>query len=107
MSASKNSFPSSDPELWRLPKVKQVTGFKTSWLYHLIAKKQFPKQVRMGPHSRRVAWNAAEVREWVQARIDGRFEQLMQVKRIHAGRKPNEPKKTVGTAAPKWRLFGS
>jgi|ERR1700735_2015380 prophage regulatory protein len=101
MPASEYPFPSSDPEFWRLPKVKQVVGFETSWIYHLIAEKQFPKQVPMGPDSNRVAWVASEVKAWVQARIDeARAERPVHVKRIRAGRKPNEQRKAAPITAP-------
>ena len=51
----------------RLPKVKQLTGFGRSQLYHLIKQGKFPKQIHIGPKS--VAWLDSEVSEWMKERI--------------------------------------
>ena len=51
----------------RLPKVKQLTGFGLSQIYHLIKQGKFPKQIHIGPKS--VAWLDSEVSEWMKERI--------------------------------------
>ena len=51
----------------RLPKVKQLTGFGRSQIYHLIKQGKFPKQIHIGPKS--VAWLDSEVSEWLKERI--------------------------------------
>ena len=51
----------------RLPKVKQLTGFGRSQIYHLIKQAKFPKQIHIGPKS--VAWLDSEVSEWMKERI--------------------------------------
>ena len=51
----------------RLPKVKQLTGFGRSQIYHLIKQGEFPKQIHIGPKS--VAWLDSEVTEWMKERI--------------------------------------
>ena len=51
----------------RLPKVKQLTGFGRSQIYHLIKQGKFPKQIHIGPKS--VAWLDSEVSEWMKERI--------------------------------------
>ena len=51
----------------RLPKVKQLTGFGRSQIYHLIKQGKFPKQIHIGPNS--VAWLDSEVSEWMKERI--------------------------------------
>ena len=51
----------------RLPKVKQLTGFGRSQIYHLIKQGEFPKQIHIGPKS--VAWLDSEVSEWMKERI--------------------------------------
>ena len=51
----------------RLPKVKQLTGFGRSQIYHLIKQGKFPKQIHIGPKS--VAWLDSEVSEWMKQRI--------------------------------------
>ena len=51
----------------RLTKVKQLTGFGRSQIYHLIKQGEFPKQIHIGPKS--VAWLDSEVSEWMKERI--------------------------------------
>ena len=51
----------------RLPKVKQLTGFGRSQIYHLIKQGKFPKQIHIGPKS--VAWLDSEVSAWMKERI--------------------------------------
>ena len=51
----------------RLPKVKQLTGFGRSQIYHLVKQGKFPKQIHIGPKS--VAWLDSEVSEWMKERI--------------------------------------
>ena len=51
----------------RLPKVKQLTGFGRSQIYHLIKQGKFPKQIHIGPKS--FAWLDSEVSEWMKERI--------------------------------------
>ena len=51
----------------RLPKVKQLTGFGRSQIYHLIKQGKFPKQIHIGPKS--VVWLDSEVSEWMKERI--------------------------------------
>ena len=49
----------------RLPKVKQLTGFGRSQIYHLIKQGKFPKQIHIGPKS--VAWLDSEVSDFQSA----------------------------------------
>lgn len=50
----------------RLQAVIRVTGLSRSTLYRLIAHKQFPRPVRLGP--RAVAWRRADIEAWGEAR---------------------------------------
>ena len=51
----------------RLPKVKQLTGFGRSQIYHLIKQGKFPKQIHISPKS--VAWLESELEAWMEDRI--------------------------------------
>lgn len=53
--------------LVRLPEVEAMTGCKKSTIYSLLAKKRFPKPVRLS--ARMVAWPETAVLQWVQDRI--------------------------------------
>lgn len=55
------------PVLLRLKAVQQITGLSRSTIYELIAKKQFPRQVRLS--ERTVAWVAADVERWAADKI--------------------------------------
>ena len=46
--------------------VESITGFGKSWLYLAIAKKEFPKPLRIGAS---VVWRASEVAKWQEAKI--------------------------------------
>jgi prophage regulatory protein len=66
-----NTLFSSDNEtirILRLPQVCSVTGLGRSMIYQLEADQRFPKRVRIG--TRAVGWLEAEVRAWLQKRIE-------------------------------------
>lgn len=50
----------------RLPVVVRITGLSRSTLYRLIADKQFPRPVQLGP--RAVAWRRDDVQAWTETR---------------------------------------
>ena len=52
----------------RLQAVIRVTGLSRSTLYRLIADKQFPRPVRLGP--RAVAWRRSDIDAWGRTRPD-------------------------------------
>lgn len=56
--------------IMRLPEVEAVTGFGRAWIYHLMSLGQFPKACRIG--SRAVGWDSEAIREWIEARLEGR-----------------------------------
>lgn len=56
--------------LERLPSVKARTGLGRSSIYRGIATGDFPQPVKLG--TRASAWNAAEVDNWIAARIAAR-----------------------------------
>jgi prophage regulatory protein len=56
-----------DDVLFRLPRVRQVTGLSRSTIYLLVSRGQFPPPVRLS--ERAVGWPASAVHGWVQERI--------------------------------------
>ncbi len=54
--------------IWRLPEVMTRTGLSRSTIYELIRQDRFPSQINLGP--RAVGWVAAEITDWIDARID-------------------------------------
>lgn len=58
-------------ELFRLPRVLEITGLSRSKLYSLVASGQFPQPIKLvpGPNSRAVAWSSISVAEWVETRL--------------------------------------
>ncbi|MCB1884744.1 MAG: AlpA family phage regulatory protein [Geminicoccaceae bacterium] len=56
--------------LIRKPEVRALTGLSASSLDRLELAGGFPMRVRLGPNS--VAWLAAEVRGWIEARAAAR-----------------------------------
>lgn len=66
-----NTMFSSDDKtirILRLPQVCSVTGLGRSMIYQLEADQRFPKRVRIG--TRAVGWLEAEVRAWLQKRVE-------------------------------------
>ena len=59
----------SEPSIYRLPKVKAVTGLSRSTLYSEISKGTFPKPVPLTEDGRAVGWSSTAVDAWVAARI--------------------------------------
>lgn len=57
-------------QLLRLPEVVSRTGLGRSTVWALIARGQFPKQVKLSARSS--AWVAAEVDQWAANRITER-----------------------------------
>ena len=58
----------SEKTLWRLDTVMARTGLPRSTIYHKMGHDEFPLTINIGLRS--VAWNADEVEEWIQNRID-------------------------------------
>lgn len=56
--------------LERRKSVQQRVGLSRSTIYLLISKGEFPPPIRIG--RRAVAWNAAEVDEWIASKIGAR-----------------------------------
>jgi prophage regulatory protein len=59
----------SETSIYRLPKVKAVTGLSRSTLYSEIAKGAFPKPVPLTDDGRAVGWPSSEVDAWVASRV--------------------------------------
>lgn len=55
------------PRLERLPDVCSRTGLSKSTIYRLIDQKEFPGPIPI--HGRTVAWNAADIDSWINAKI--------------------------------------
>lgn len=53
--------------LLRLPEVLRRCGLSRSTVYLLIAKGDFPTQVKIGPRAR--GWVEVEIEAWLQTRI--------------------------------------
>ena len=53
--------------LIRRPDVEALTGLRSSMIYALMAKGQFPATIKSG--ARTVGWIEAEVSAWVAARV--------------------------------------
>jgi prophage regulatory protein len=49
-----------------MPSVVRMTGLARSTIYRLIAEKEFPSPVRIGP--RAVAWRRSELEQWSETR---------------------------------------
>jgi prophage regulatory protein len=64
------AIPAGTAKLLRRRTVEAVTSLPRSTLYEMIAKGKFPKPVELS--AGRVAWVAAEVDQWVEARIAAR-----------------------------------
>jgi prophage regulatory protein len=52
--------------LLRRPEVERITALSRSGIYKLMSQNEFPRPVALGAS---VAWVAAEVQEWISARI--------------------------------------
>ncbi|MCP4458572.1 MAG: AlpA family transcriptional regulator, partial [Cytophagales bacterium] len=53
--------------IYRLPRVRQITGLSRSTIYERIPKGTFPKQIRIGSNS--VGWLASEIESWIDERV--------------------------------------
>lgn len=47
----------------RLPAVKKMTGLPTSTIYYMMAKKEFPANIKLGYRS--VGWLQADIESWI------------------------------------------
>ena len=57
---------SENSKLLRLQQVVQTTGLAKSTIYKLMAKKQFPKPLKLTTKS--VAWASLEIEGWIAQR---------------------------------------
>jgi prophage regulatory protein len=54
----------------RLRDVKAKTGLSESTIYELIARSEFPMQMKLGPKA--VGWVESEIDAWIKDRMDAR-----------------------------------
>ncbi len=50
----------------RMPAVRRLTGLSRSTIYGMVARSEFPAQVKLGP--RAAAWRRSDIKRWSQAR---------------------------------------
>lgn len=60
----------ADTSIYRLPKVKAVTGLSRSTLYSEISKGAFPAPVPLTNDGRAVGWNSNAIDAWVAQRLN-------------------------------------
>lgn len=53
--------------LIRLPEVQRRTGYSKAWIYRLIDKGEFPKQIKLG--TRAIAFIESEIDIWIENKI--------------------------------------
>lgn len=56
--------------------------FSKAWLRKLIARKAFPKPIRLGERS--LAWPEQEIAEWIAKRRRGRADETEDMRRLRA-----------------------
>ena len=56
-----------DIKIHKLKEVIDLTGIKTSTIYKLIARGDFPKQIKLT--NRSVGWSSKDIEAWIQSRI--------------------------------------
>ena len=57
-------------QIVKLPFVKQITVLSTATIYRLIAKGEFPKQIKLSERSS--GWLLDEIHAWLDEKIDSR-----------------------------------
>ncbi|MGL4667654.1 MAG: AlpA family transcriptional regulator [Saezia sp.] len=67
---SVNPTPLADRHILRIKDVERKIGLKKAWIYILINKGQFPKQLRLGPRS--VGWISFEIDQWIEEHMQRR-----------------------------------
>lgn len=55
--------------IYRLPKVKTISGLSRSTIYSEVAKGTFPAPVPLTDEGRAVGWDSTAVDAWVAARV--------------------------------------
>ena len=58
---------SAPTEIWRIPKVLDITGQKRTAWYEAMRRGEAPKPVSLGPKA--VGWIRHEIEEYIQSRI--------------------------------------
>jgi prophage regulatory protein len=59
-----------DMRILRLRDVKAKTGLSDSTIYELIARSEFPMQLKLGPKA--VGWVEPEIDAWIKDKMDAR-----------------------------------
>jgi prophage regulatory protein len=65
-------MPRGPPQLWRVPKVLEVTGLKKSQLFDAVARGEFPAPVKILEGGRAIAWLDYEVIGHIYSRLAAR-----------------------------------
>jgi prophage regulatory protein len=58
----------NEKELLRLRDLVQTLGLCKASIYNLIKTGDFPKQIKLTPSGRAVAWRSAEIQAWIESR---------------------------------------
>ncbi len=61
-----------DNQIIKLPAVIKLSALSSATIYRLIKKGEFPKQIKLS--SRASAWVEQEVLDWIDERIEDRYE---------------------------------
>ena len=54
-----------EKRLYDTDEVLEITGLSKSVLYEMVARGEFPAQVRISP--RRVAWHRTDIEKWLES----------------------------------------
>ena len=57
-------------KLIRIQQVAEKLGVSVSWIYKHLAKRDFPRPIKLTDGGRAIAWRESDIDAWIETRIE-------------------------------------
>ena len=55
-------------KIYRLDRIKEITGLSRSWIYLAMKKGEFPEPIKLG--KRAIGWPSSVIEEWIKEKLN-------------------------------------
>ena len=55
-------------QIYRLDRIKEITGLSRSWIYLAMKKGEFPEPIKLG--KRAIGWPSSVIEEWIKEKLN-------------------------------------
>lgn len=55
-------------QIYRLNRIREITGLSRSWIYLAMKKGEFPEPIKLG--KRAIGWPSSVIEEWIKEKLN-------------------------------------